>query len=80
MSIRANITILVFGMIQAMLFFTGTIATLLVADLTRNRLIGIALTVVISLPLSLAASWWLAPRLRSRYVRENVPAIREDDL
>jgi hypothetical protein len=78
MSIRANIAILLFLMVQAMLFFAGVIITLMVADLTRDRVIGFAITIVVSVPISLMASWWLAPRLRARYLREHVPAIREE--
>lgn len=78
MSIRTHITVLISMMVQAVLFFAGLIATLLVTDDSAARTWGIVATIVVSLLAGPPLAWWLAPRLRSRYVRDNVPAIREE--
>lgn len=78
MSIRSHITVLISMMIQAVLFFIGLIITLMVTDDSGARTWGIVATVLVSLLVGPPLAWFLAPRLRSRYVRDHVPSIPEE--
>ncbi|MCR6632942.1 MAG: hypothetical protein NVV74_24460 [Magnetospirillum sp.] len=80
MSTRTRISLVIYGMVQAVLFFIGTIATLMLTDQSDQRAWGIVTTIALSILIGVPLTWWLAPRLRARYVRENVPPLREDDL
>lgn len=77
MSIRMNISVLISMMVQAVLFGIGLVATLMLTDDGTARTWGIVATVAVSLLAGPPLAWWLAPRLRSRYVRENVPPTPE---
>lgn len=78
MSIRTHITVLVSMMVQAVLFFAGLLLTLMVTDDSGARTWGIVATIVVSLLAGPPLAWWLAPRLRARYIRENVRSIPEE--
>lgn len=78
MSIRTHITVLVSMMVQAVLFFAGLLVTLMVTDDSGARTWGIVATIVVSLLAGPPLAWWLAPRLRARYIRENVRSIPEE--
>lgn len=78
MSIRSHITVLVSMMVQAVLFFIGLLVTLMVTDDSGARSWGIVATIVVSLLAGPPLAWLVAPRLRSRYVRDNVPPIPEE--
>lgn len=78
MSIRSYITVLISMMVQAVLFFIGLIVTLMVTDDSGARTWGIVATILVSLVAGPPLAWFLAPRLRSRYVRDHVPSIPED--
>jgi|AGTN01.3.fsa_nt_gi hypothetical protein len=80
MSIRTRISMMIFMMIQAVLFFAGTLVTLMVTDQSDERAIGIVATIVISGVIAMPLSYFIAPRLRSAYVRKHVPAIAEKGL
>lgn len=80
MSTRTQISLLIYMMVQAVLFFIGTIATLMMTDQSDLRAYGIVATIVLSILIGVPLTWFLAPRLRSRYVRENVRAIPEEDI
>lgn len=78
MSTRTSISVLISMMVQAVLFFTGLLVTLMATDDSGTRTWGIVATIVVSLLAGPPLAWWLAPRLRSRYVRDNVPPIAEE--
>lgn len=80
MSIRARISLMLFMMCQAVLFFIGTLATLMITDQSDERAIGIVATIVISGVIAMPLAYFIAPRLRSAYVREHVHAIPEEGL
>lgn len=80
MSTRTHISLLIYMMVQAVLFFIGTITTLMVTDQSDLRAYGIVGTIVLSVLIGVPLTWFLAPRMRSRYVREHVRAIPEDNL
>lgn len=65
MSVRLQISVMLFLMVQAMAFFTTTLV-LLLSPLSQDamRLMPwvVGGTALVSIPLS----WWLAPRLRAR--------------
>lgn len=78
MSTRTTIWVLISMMVQAVLFGIGLITTLMLTGDTTARTWGIIATIVLSLLAGPPLAWWLAPRLRARYVRDNVPPIAED--
>lgn len=66
MSTRLAISALLFMMIQAVLFGIG--AVLILATPLQGRAAELMpILVVLTMALSGGASWWLAPRLRSRF-------------
>lgn len=78
MSIRIQISILLSLMVQAVLFFAGLLITLMTTDDSGARTWGIIGTIVGSLLIGPPLAWWLAPRLRARYVRDHVHSIPEE--
>lgn len=78
MSTRTRISLLITMMVQAVLFGIGVVITLMVTDDSSARTWGIVATIVASMAIGPPLAWVLAPRLRARYLRENVPPIRED--
>lgn len=78
MSIRIQISVLLSMMIQAVIFFAGLLVTLMVTDDSGARTWGIVGTIVLSLLVGPPVAWWLAPRLRARYVRDHVRSIPEE--
>ncbi|MEP9350988.1 hypothetical protein [Xanthobacter sp. KR7-225] len=65
MSIRVQIAAMLFMMIQAVLFFAGTLF-LLLTPLSREAMALMPWVVAVTALMSLPLSWWLAPRLRAR--------------
>jgi hypothetical protein len=71
MSVRFQITVLVFMMVQAVVFGVGTIivlATPLTAFAMQLMPWVVGISVVISAPLS----WIIAPRLRARFWNRSI--------
>lgn len=77
MTTRTYISMLVYGMTQAVLFFVGTLITLISTDQSDLRGIGIAASIVVSVIIAPVVAYTLAPRLRSDYVRDNVTPMAE---
>jgi len=70
MSTRLGIAVLLYMMVQGVVFGIGTVLVLAtpVRDLAMQLMpIVIALSLIIAAPIA----WWLAPRLRARYWREH---------
>ena len=78
MSVRFQISVLLSLMVQAVLFFAGLLITLMTTDDSAARTWGIVATILVSLLVGPPLAWWLAPRLRARYVRNNVRSIPEE--
>lgn len=78
MSTRTRLSILIFIMVQAVLFSIGLVATLLLTDDSYQRAWGILVTIVLALVIGVPLTWFLAPRLRAQYVREHVRPMQEE--
>jgi hypothetical protein len=70
MSTRFRISMLIYGMVNALLFGTGAIAVLSFPSLQDYWRILIPVVVVLSFVLAVPIAWFVAPRLRARYWRE----------
>lgn len=66
MSIRLQITALIFMMVQAVLFGVGTVLVL-ATPLSAWAMSLMPWVIVITALISLPASWAIAPRLRARF-------------
>lgn len=73
MKTRTWIAILVYPMVNAVLFGIGIIAVLSIPVLTQSDVSLIPAVVVISFVLALPIAWFLAPRLRLRFWRDREP-------
>ena len=74
MSIRLQISILVYVMVQAVLFGVGTVLVL------ATPLSAVAMTLMpwvvgVSAVLSAPVAWIIAPRLRARFQREHARSL-----
>lgn len=79
MSTRLAISILIYMMLQAVVFGAGTVLVL-ATPLANEAMELMPVVVGASFVLAAPLSWWLAPRLRARYWRthpeERNPADR----
>ena len=69
-STRFAIAVLIYGMVNAVMFGFGVIAVLSVPALAAKAGTLIPAVIVASLILAAPAAWLLAPRLRARYWRQ----------
>ena len=70
MSTRFRISMLIYGMVNAVLFGAGAITVLSFPSLQESWKILIPVVVVLSFVLAAPIAWFVAPRLRARYWRE----------
>ncbi len=79
MSTRLAISILIYMMLQAVVFGAGTVLVL-ATPLANEAMELMPVVVGASIVLAAPVAWWLAPRLRARYWRthpeERNPADR----
>jgi hypothetical protein len=75
MSIRLRIATLIFMMINAVIFGAGLVTVLLVPALSARAFELIPAVVVASFVVAAPLAWLIAPKLRSRFVREQVPQV-----
>jgi hypothetical protein len=75
MSIRLRIASLIFMMINAVVFGIGLVSVLLVPALAERAFAMIPTVVIASFLISAPLAWFIAPTLRSRFVREHVPQV-----
>jgi len=68
---RTRIAILIYSMINAVLFGIGIVIVLNVPALAAHSGLGIAAVVVLSLLFAAPIAWIIAPRLRARYARRD---------
>ena len=65
MSVRLQISALVFMMVQAVLFGVGIVA-ILATPLSAHAQTAIPIMIALTILASAPISWWMAPRLRLR--------------
>lgn len=75
MSNRFSIATLISVMVNAVVFGAGAILVLSVPALSANAWLWLPLVVIVSFAVSPFISWYLAPRLRAKWVRRE--AARE---
>ncbi|WP_316182505.1 MULTISPECIES: hypothetical protein [unclassified Bradyrhizobium] len=68
MSMRSQISAMVFMMVQAVLFGAGVL-TILLTPLSNHAMLAMPVMIALSVVLSAIVSWQIAPRLRARYWR-----------
>lgn len=69
MSNRMAITLLLYGMVQGVLFGAILLAVMYTPALRANAAVFIPIAVLLSAVIAIPASWKIAPRLRARHVR-----------
>jgi hypothetical protein len=69
MSVRLQITAMVFMMVQAILFGAGTI-TMLLTPLQDQAFVYMPAMIVATMLIAAVLSWEIAPRLQARYWRK----------
>jgi hypothetical protein len=67
---RARIAALIYTMTNAVIFGAGLIVVMAVPALAAGAAIWIPLVVVASLILAAPAAWFIAPRMRARFGRQ----------
>lgn len=68
MSSRLTIAVLIYVMIQGVLFGIGAVLVM-ATPLQQQAMILLPAAVITSAVLALPFAWWIAPRLRARYWR-----------
>lgn len=68
MSVRLQIAAMVFMMVQAVLFGAGMVV-ILITPIQSDAMAAIPTMIAISVVVSAAIAWLIAPRLRQRYWR-----------
>jgi MFS family permease len=67
---RRRIAVLIYSMVNAVIFGTGLITVLLVPPLKAHLGFWIVVVVITSFVLAVPIAWLLAPRLQARYDRK----------
>jgi hypothetical protein len=75
MSTRSSISLLIYGMVNAVLFGVGAVTVLSLPGLQEQWKYLLPLVIVMSFMLAVPIAWKLAPRLRARYWREHEPDL-----
>jgi len=74
---RAQIALLIYMMTQGVLFGAGIVLVLTWPILSADTGFWIvAVVVVASVVLAAPIAWWIAPRMRARYSRQNAALAR----
>ena len=73
---RAQIALLIYTMTQGVLFGAGIILVLTWPILRADTGFWIVAVVVASVVLAAPIAWWIAPRMRARYSRQNAALAR----
>lgn len=66
---------LIYGMVNAVLFGTGAVIVLSVPGLQEQWKYLLPVVIVLSFLLAAPIAWLIAPRLRARYWREHEPDL-----
>ena len=67
---RVQIAVLIYSMVNAVLFGAGLIVVLTLPVLSADAGFWISVVVGASLILAAPIAWWIAPRLRARFGKE----------
>lgn len=67
MSTRLRLAILIYGMIQGVVFGIGTVLVLAVPSLSEQAMTLMPTVVILSVILAAPIAWFMAPRLRLRF-------------
>ena len=67
---RTRITILIYSMVNAVLFGIGLLIVLLMPRFNTNLFLWIPVVVIVSFLLAVPIAWLVAPRLQARYDRK----------
>jgi hypothetical protein len=67
MSTRTNIAIVIFGMVNAVIFGIGAVTVLSIPALADRAMILLPIVVAASFLISPFVAWFMAPRLRLRH-------------
>ncbi|WP_188849696.1 hypothetical protein [Aureimonas glaciei] len=70
MSTQFRISLLIYGMVNAVLFGIGAVTVLSIPSLQEQWKFLIPIVVVASFVLAAPIAWFIAPRLRARYWRD----------
>ncbi len=76
MSVRLIIALLIFLMVNAVLFGIGLIVVVTFPALNARAMGLIPVVVLLSFVLAAPLSWYIAPKLRARYWKHHTPAPR----
>ena len=67
MSTRLRLAILIYGMIQGVVFGIGTVLVLAVPSFSEQAMTLMPTVVILSIILAAPIAWFVAPRLRLRF-------------
>ncbi|PWC32665.1 hypothetical protein [Azospirillum sp. TSO35-2] len=67
MSMRLRLAILIYGMIQGVIFGIGTVLVLGVPSFSEQAMTLMPTVVILSVILAAPIAWFMAPRLRLRF-------------
>ena len=67
MSTRLRLSILIYGMIQGVVFGIGTVLVLAVPSFSEQAMTLMPTVVILSIVLAAPIAWFVAPRLRLRF-------------
>ena len=69
MTNRSAISLLIYGMVQGVLFGAGLLAVLYIPALKANAALFIPLVIAASFAVAIPVSWKIAPLMRARHQR-----------
>ncbi|CBS85969.1 conserved protein of unknown function [Azospirillum lipoferum 4B] len=67
MSTRLRLAILIYGMIQGVVFGIGTVLVLAVPSFSEQAMTLMPTVVIVSIVLAAPIAWFMAPRMRLRF-------------
>ena len=74
-STRARIAMLIYGVVNAVLFGTGAVIVLALPGLQEQWKILLPAVIIMSFLLAVPIAWLIAPRLRARYWHDRDPTL-----
>ncbi len=75
MTTRSRITLVIYGMVNAVLFGSGAVLVLSLPVAQDAWKYLLPIVIVLSFVLAVPLAWLIAPRLRARYWREHEPDL-----
>lgn len=68
-SLRGQIALLIYMMVQAVLFGSGVVAMVMIPSWTTHQHITLPVIVVVTFLIAAPLAWFISPRLLARYER-----------